>query len=59
MDGQMKTVNVRLNQQQLELLDRTVSQLGATDRAELLRQALRDYARDAQDAGRGKTGEER
>jgi metal-responsive CopG/Arc/MetJ family transcriptional regulator len=37
-----------LNQQQLELLDRTVSQLGSTSRAELLRQALRDYARDAQ-----------
>jgi metal-responsive CopG/Arc/MetJ family transcriptional regulator len=44
----MRTVNVRLNQQQLELLDRTVSKLGVDSRAELLRRALREYARDAQ-----------
>ena len=44
----MRTVNVRLNQQQLELLDRTVSKLGVDSRAELLRQALREYARDSQ-----------
>ena len=43
----MRTVNVRLNQQQLELLDRTASKLGVDSRAELLRQALREYARDA------------
>jgi metal-responsive CopG/Arc/MetJ family transcriptional regulator len=39
-----------LNQQQLELLDRTVSKLGVDSRAELLRQALREYARDSQRA---------
>jgi metal-responsive CopG/Arc/MetJ family transcriptional regulator len=46
----MRTVNVRLNQQQLELLDRTVSKLGVDSRGELLRQALREYARDSQRA---------
>jgi metal-responsive CopG/Arc/MetJ family transcriptional regulator len=44
----MRTVNVRLNQQQIELLDRTVSELSSASRAELLRQALRDYARESQ-----------
>ena len=44
----MRTVNVRLNQQQLELLDRTASKLGVDSRAELLRQALREYARESQ-----------
>ena len=43
----MRTVNVRLNQQQLELLDRTASKLGVDTRAELLRQALREYARES------------
>jgi metal-responsive CopG/Arc/MetJ family transcriptional regulator len=46
----MRTVNVRLNQQQLELLDRTVSKLGVDSRAELLRRAFREYARDSQRA---------
>jgi metal-responsive CopG/Arc/MetJ family transcriptional regulator len=46
----MRTVNVRLNQQQLELLDGTVTRLGAETRAEVLRQALREYARDTQAA---------
>jgi metal-responsive CopG/Arc/MetJ family transcriptional regulator len=46
----MRTVNVRLNQQQLELLDATVSKLGVDSRAELLRQALREYAGDSQRA---------
>jgi metal-responsive CopG/Arc/MetJ family transcriptional regulator len=49
----MRTVNVRLNQQQLELLDRTVSELGAESRAALLRQALRDYAGASQATGAG------
>jgi Arc/MetJ-type ribon-helix-helix transcriptional regulator len=41
-----KTVNVRLNQQQLQLLDRAVEQLDAADRAEVLRTALQEYARE-------------
>ncbi len=45
-------VQVSLNQQQLELLDRTVEQLGLAGRAELLRTALREYAKD-QDAQGG------
>jgi Arc/MetJ-type ribon-helix-helix transcriptional regulator len=46
----MRTVNVRLNQQQIELLDGTVARLGAESRADVLRQALREYARDSQAA---------
>jgi len=42
----VRTVTVRLNQQQLELLDRTASRLGVDTRAELLRHALREYARE-------------
>ena len=39
-----KTVTLRLNQQQLELLDRTIAQGIAPDRASLVRLALREYA---------------
>jgi Arc/MetJ-type ribon-helix-helix transcriptional regulator len=39
-----KTVVVRLNQQQLELIDRTIQQGHATDRVTLIRKALRDQA---------------
>ena len=39
-----KKVTVRLNQQQLELMDRTVAQGIATDRVSLVRLALREYA---------------
>lgn len=39
-----KTVVLTLNQQQLELVDRTVAQGAAPDRAALVRKALRDYA---------------
>jgi metal-responsive CopG/Arc/MetJ family transcriptional regulator len=42
----VRTVTVRLNQQQLELLDRTASRLGVDTRAELLKHALREYARE-------------
>ena len=44
-----KTVTLKLNQQQLELLDRTIAQGIAPDRAALVRLALREYAakRDA------------
>lgn len=37
-------VTLRLNQQQLELIDRTVGRGVATDREALIRLALREYA---------------
>jgi Arc/MetJ-type ribon-helix-helix transcriptional regulator len=37
-------VKLRLNQQQLELIDRTIAQGVAADREELVRLALREYA---------------
>lgn len=37
-------VKLRLNQQQLELMDRTIAQGVATDREALVRLALREYA---------------
>ena len=37
-------VTLRLNQQQLELLDRTIAQGIAPDRVSLVRLALREYA---------------
>jgi len=39
-----KIVTLKLNQQQLELLDRTIAQGVAPDRASLVRLALREYA---------------
>ena len=39
-----KTVTLRLNQQQLELIDRTVAKGIAPDRESLIRLALREYA---------------
>jgi Arc/MetJ-type ribon-helix-helix transcriptional regulator len=47
-------VTLKLNQQQLELMDRTIAQGVATDRVSLVRLALREYAavRKAE-AGRG------
>jgi metal-responsive CopG/Arc/MetJ family transcriptional regulator len=38
------TIKLRLNQQQLELLDRTIAQGVAPDRVALVRLALREYA---------------
>ena len=38
------TIRLRLNQQQLELLDRTIAQGIAPDRVALVRLALREYA---------------
>jgi Arc/MetJ-type ribon-helix-helix transcriptional regulator len=38
------TVTLQLNQQQLELIDRTVARGIAPDRASLVRLALREYA---------------
>jgi Arc/MetJ-type ribon-helix-helix transcriptional regulator len=37
-------VTLRLNQQQLELMDRTIAQGVAADRISLVRLALREYA---------------
>jgi Arc/MetJ-type ribon-helix-helix transcriptional regulator len=37
-------VTLRLNQQQLELMDRTIAQGIAVDRVALVRLALREYA---------------
>ena len=39
-----KVVTLRLNQQQLELMDRTIAQGVAADRVALVRLALREYA---------------
>jgi len=40
-----KTVVVKLNQQQLELIDRTVARGEAADRVALVRRALRELAK--------------
>jgi Arc/MetJ-type ribon-helix-helix transcriptional regulator len=45
MDKRM--VTLRLNQQQLELIDRTVAQGAAADRAALVRRALREQCAKA------------
>jgi Arc/MetJ-type ribon-helix-helix transcriptional regulator len=37
-------IKLRLNQQQLELMDRTIAQGAAPDRVALVRLALREYA---------------
>lgn len=37
-------VTLKLNQQQLELLDRTIARGAASDRVSLIRLALREYA---------------
>jgi len=37
-------IKLRLNQQQLELMDRTIAQGTAPDRVSLVRLALREYA---------------
>jgi Arc/MetJ-type ribon-helix-helix transcriptional regulator len=39
-----KTVTIRLNQQQIELVDRTVVKGEAPDRAALIKRALREQA---------------
>jgi Arc/MetJ-type ribon-helix-helix transcriptional regulator len=50
LDG--KLVTLKLNQQQLELLDRTIARGAAPDRIALIRRALREYAaRHAAGAG--------
>jgi metal-responsive CopG/Arc/MetJ family transcriptional regulator len=49
-------VKLRLNQQQLELLDRTIAQGVASDRVALVRLALHEYAA-ARKAEADKSGE--
>jgi metal-responsive CopG/Arc/MetJ family transcriptional regulator len=39
-----RTVILKLNQQQLELLDRTIAKGAAPDRVALVKRALREYA---------------
>lgn len=39
-----RTIILKLNQQQLELLDRTIADGAAPDRAALVHRALREYA---------------
>jgi Arc/MetJ-type ribon-helix-helix transcriptional regulator len=39
-----KVITLRLNQQQLELIDRTIAQGVAVDRVALVHLALREYA---------------
>ena len=46
-----RTVIVRLNQQQIELLDRAVARVAATDRAALIRRALREQAAKSSQRG--------
>ena len=40
----LKTVTLKLNQQQLELIDRTIARGVAPDREALIKLALREYA---------------
>jgi hypothetical protein len=46
-----KVVILKLNQQQLELLDRTIAQGVAPDRASLVRLALHEYEANQKNAG--------
>ena len=39
-----RTIVLKLNQQQLELIDRTIAKGAAADRAALVKRAVRDYA---------------
>ncbi len=50
------TVVLKLNQQQMELLDRTIAKGIASDRASLIRIALREYAAKADTAKPVTTG---
>lgn len=49
-----KTIVLKLNQQQLELMDRTIGKGAAADRASLVRLALREYAAHHQKGPSGK-----
>lgn len=56
MSKAARTVVLRLNRQQLELLDRTIARGVAPDRESLIRLALREYAaaHAGTDAGAGR-----
>jgi hypothetical protein len=47
-----RTITIMLNQQQLALLDRTIAQGAAADRAALIRLAIREQAAKAAAAAR-------
>ena len=49
-----KVVTLKLNQQQLELLDRTIARGVAEDRVSLVRLALREYAAAHKDSAETK-----
>ena len=49
-----RTVTLRLNQQQLELIDRTVANGEAADRAAMFRRALREQTAKANSKGEPK-----
>ena len=49
-----KTVSVRLNTQQLQLLDQLIAKGAARDRAALILRALRETAAKAAGAGRAR-----
>ncbi len=51
-----QVVTVRLNQQQLELVDRTVERGEAPDREALFRRALREFAQAQTGGPAGKDG---
>ena len=44
MVDSQRTVSLKLNQQQLELVDKTIKRIGAKDREDLVRRALREFA---------------
>jgi Arc/MetJ-type ribon-helix-helix transcriptional regulator len=48
-----KVVTLKLNQQQIELVDRTIARGAASDRASLIRLALREYAARHAAGGKG------
>jgi Arc/MetJ-type ribon-helix-helix transcriptional regulator len=51
-----QVVTVRLNQQQLELVDRTVERGEAPDREALFRRALREFAQGQAEEPAGRDG---
>lgn len=54
-----RRIVLQLNQQQIELLDKTIAKGEAADRASLARRALREYAARHAPSGRPPVGAER
>lgn len=52
-DMNRKTIRLRLNQQQLELIDKSIAAGEAGSRAELVRRALREFAAEHVPAASG------